>query len=115
MLKHYFNTFIDCGGRTEDFGADRKEHRRRSNTFDYNVMATLQLLIDQDSGTSIRSEPGLPAQLSKRNCHIHYKSYVFRRGQFLKAAPKKSRLAKTKMLLNMSKESSTRPAHYLLC
>jgi hypothetical protein len=38
----------------DDFSTDRKEHRRRSNALDNNIMAVLQQLVDQNPQRSMR-------------------------------------------------------------
>jgi hypothetical protein len=76
---------------------------------DTNIVATLQDLVNQDPGRSMRSlarELGI-SEASVRNKmaqDIRYKSYALRRGHFMNKATKERRLAKAKLMLNKLKK-----------
>jgi hypothetical protein len=53
-IKCRYNTFIAAGGLPEDFSSERKTHSRRSDAMDVNIVASLQELVDQDLGRSMR-------------------------------------------------------------
>jgi hypothetical protein len=111
-IKCRYNIFIAAGGLPEDFSSERKTHSRRSDAMDVNIVASLQELVDQDRGRSMRllaRELGI-GEASVRNKmaqDIRYKSYAFRRGQFMNEATKERRLAKAKLLLNRLKKPAT--------
>jgi hypothetical protein len=111
-IKRRYDAFIDAGGLPEDFSSERKTHSRRSDAMDVTIVASLQELVDQDPGRSMRSlarELGI-SEASVRNKmaqDIRYKSYAFRRGQFMNEATKERRLAKAKLLLNRLKKPAT--------
>jgi hypothetical protein len=79
---------------------------------DVNIIASLEELVDQDPRRSMRSlarELGI-SEASVRNKmaqDIRYKSYAFRRGQFMNEASKERGLAKAKLLLNRLKKPAT--------
>jgi hypothetical protein len=71
-------------------------------------VATLQQLVDMDPGRSMRSlarELGISEKTVRKKMKddIHYRSYAFRKGQFLNEATKERRFAKAKILLNRLK------------
>jgi hypothetical protein len=54
-VKCRYDAFIAGRGLLEDFEANSKEHKRRSDTLDDTVMPDLQQLVDQDLRRSMRS------------------------------------------------------------
>ncbi len=54
-VKRCYDTFIAAGGLPEDFSSERKTHSRRSDAMDISIVASLQELVDQDLGRSMRS------------------------------------------------------------
>jgi hypothetical protein len=49
-LKKHYDEFIAGGGLSENFSSERKDHRRRSDALDNDIIATHQQLVNQDSG-----------------------------------------------------------------
>ncbi len=107
-VKCCYDAFITGTGLPEDFETNRRVHKRRSDTLDDAIVADLQQLFNQNP---VRSRWSMARELCLSNLtvqkkmlqYIHYKSYAFRRGQFMNAATKKRRLAKVKLLLNRLK------------
>jgi hypothetical protein len=98
-IKKLYDEFIACGRLPENFSSERKGNRRRSDALDDDIVAALQKLVDQDPGKSMRSlarELGISkkAAINKMKEDTHYKSYTFRKGQFMNASTKERRLAK---------------------
>jgi hypothetical protein len=87
-IKHRYDTFIAAGGLTEDFSSERKAHSRRSDAVDISIITSLQDLINQDPGRSMRllaRELGI-SKASVRKIMVQdilYKFYAFRHGQFM--------------------------------
>jgi hypothetical protein len=87
---------------------------------DVSIVASLQDLVNQDQGRSMRSlarelgisEAGVHNKMTQ---DIHYKSYAFRHGQFMNKAAKERSLAKAKLLLEQAQEAHDKwLAHILL-
>jgi hypothetical protein len=111
-IKRRYDTYITAGGLPEDFSSERKTHSRRSDAMDVNIVASLQELVNQDPGRSMRllaRELGISeaSVCNKMAQDIRYKSYACRWGQFMKEATKERRLAKAKLLLNRLKKPAT--------
>ncbi len=84
---------------------------------DVSIVASLQDLY-QDPGRSMRAlarELGisLASVRNKMAQDIRYKSYAFRRGQFMNEVTKERRLAKAKLLEQAQEAHNQWPAHLL--
>jgi DNA-binding Lrp family transcriptional regulator len=111
-VKKRYDAFIAAGGLPEDFSSARKSHKRRSEALDDDIVATLQNLVDEDPGRSMRSlarELGISEKTVRKKMteDIRYKSYALRKGQFMSEGTKERRLEKAKMLLNRLKKPSS--------
>ncbi len=47
-VKQWYDDFVAAGVLLEEYGSDRKVHRRRSDTLEASIIAKLQALVDQD-------------------------------------------------------------------
>jgi transposase-like protein len=104
-IKKRYSAHIAAGGLPDEFGSDRKKHKRRSDALGNDFVESLQVLLDQDPGRSMRSlarELGVSARTVRRKVEqdIRYKSYALRKGQFLSQATKEKRFQKARKLLN---------------
>lgn len=111
-LKKDFDQFVAAGGRPEDFDVQRKVQDKRCDDLGPEFDPRLQEVIDEDPGRPMRS---LATQfgVSKRTINrkvteeIRYKSYAFRKGQFMNQATKNRRFKKAKLMLNALKNPKT--------